>query len=124
MFFCFCMHSWRLFPTTSAPPNAGGFEFILSWEAHWTCILIHFPIHTSKAATICITRHASVPQRLTGSGCFFFSPLFLYTSKASDGWISHCLGVNLSCVKLSVLKEAIGCAEEAVCAAVVGGDSL
>lgn len=119
---CLCVGGWRVFSSTSVPPKARGFVFIPSWEARWTCILIHFTIHTSKAATICIPTHSSVPQRLTGSVFLFF--LLLYTSKASDGWISHCSGVNLSCMKLSVLKEAIGCAEEAVCTAVVGGDSL
>lgn len=48
---------------------------------------------------------------------FFFFVLLRYTSEASDGWISHCSGVNLSCVKLSVRKEA-------VCVAAVVGDSL
>lgn len=45
---------------------------------------------------------------------FFF--LLLHTSKASDGWISRCSGVNLSCLQLSVLKEPV---EEAVCPAVI-----
>lgn len=42
--------------------------------------------------------------------------LLLYTWQASDGWISHCSGVNLSCLQLSELKEPV---EEAVCPAVV-----
>lgn len=80
-----------------------------------TCILIHFALRASEAAAICIPRHAAYPPRLTGL-CFLFFEELLYTSEASDGWLLHRPGVNLSCVKLSVLKEA-------VCAAVVVADS-
>lgn len=89
-----------------------------------TCILIHFAPRASEAAAICIPRHAADPPRLTGAVLlffflfvsFFFFEELLYTSEASDGWLLHRPGVNLSCVKLSVLKEA-------VCAAVVVADS-
>lgn len=39
----------------------------------------------------------------------------LSTSEASDGWLLHRPGVNLSCVKLSVLKEAACAAAAAAC---------
>lgn len=99
----------------SVPPKAGGFVFILPWEARWTCILINFTIHTSRAATGCIPRHG----RLTEANRLCF--LLLYTSQASDGWISHCSGVNLSCLQLSELKQP---AEEAVCPAVFAAYSF
>ena len=117
---CVCVCVWleALLPSTSVSPQAVGFVFILPREARWTCILIHFTIQASEAAPICIPRHTSVPLRLTGSlFFFFFFFLLFYTSKASDGWIPRCSGVNLSCMKLSVLKEAVGRAEEAVCVA-------
>lgn len=63
------------------------------------------PPKASKAAAICIPRHALLPQKPTAS----FS-LLLYTSEAADGLLSHCWGVNLSCVKLSALKEAVSVA--------------
>lgn len=97
---CVCVCP-EVFPSISLPPKAGGFVF--SWKAHSACIVIHFSIWNLKAAVICIPRHASVVQTLT----VFCSSLLLYTSEDSDGWLSHCLVVNLSCVKLSVLKEAV-----------------
>lgn len=78
---------------------------VFSWKALCTWILIPPPPKASKAAAICIPRHASLPQKLTAS----FS-LLLYTSEAADGLLSYCWGVNLSCVKLSVLKEAVSLA--------------
>lgn len=77
-------------------------DFVFSWKALSTWILIPPPPKASKAAAICIPRHASLPLKLTAS----FS-LLLYTSEAADGLLSYCWGVNLSCVKLSVLKEAV-----------------
>lgn len=46
--------------------------------------------------------------------------LLLHTSNDSDGWIPHCLGVNLSCLQLSKLKGPV---EEAVCPAVIAAYS-
>lgn len=48
-----------------------------------------------------------------------FFPFFLEelasTLEASDGWLLRRPGVNLSCVKLSVLKEAVCAAAAAAC---------
>ncbi len=75
-----CVCGWRLFSSTSVPPKAGQFVFILSQEARWTCIHIHFTIHTSNAATICILRHTPVPQRPT----VYFTPLHLKGFRRMD----------------------------------------
>lgn len=85
----------------------------ISWKVLSTWILIPPPPKACKAAAICIPRHASLPLKLTAS----FS-LLLYTSEAADGLLSYCRGVNLSCVKLSVLKEAVSIA---VVVVTVGG---
>lgn len=74
-------------------------------------MLIPPPPKASEAAAICIPRHPSLAQTLTAS----FS-LLLSTSEAADGLLSYCRGVNLSCVKLSVLKEAVSVAVVAVTA--------
>lgn len=75
---------------------------VLSWKAAATWMLIPAPRKASEAAAICIPRHPSLAQTLTASFSFLLS-----TSEAADGLPSYCRGVNLSCVKLSVLKEAV-----------------
>lgn len=111
------------FSSTSVPPQAVGFVFSQG-------ALLHLYSHSFRPASLRGCCHLYSPTRRRSSEAdrrcfiyfffairfFFFFEELLYTSEASDGWLLHRPGVNLSCVKLSVLKEA-------VCAAVVVADS-
>lgn len=103
-------HSKKVLIKDVAEPSTVSRDFIplqtcVLLEGSYYLLILPPPPKASKAAAICIPRHASLPQKLTAS----FS-LLLYTSEAADGLLSYCWGVNLSCVKLSVLKEAVSVA--------------
>lgn len=122
---CLCVCSPGRFSSTSVPPQAVGFVFSQG-------ALLHLYSHSFRPASLRGCCHLYSPTRRRSSEAdrrcfiiffsirffflFFFWEELLYTSQASDGWLLHRPGVNLSCVKLSVLKEA-------VCAAVVVADS-